>query len=180
MEETNLCVLYNWYQNHSLCLFNTHKTFVFSFLCAQKQAKKQNQRNLRKGRLCPWCWPNMQLTTHSITVSSATSIWTSIPPRRLVSRCKGKLHPWFFWWFLQEFLSGLRTQAFTFPEMELILPFSGEILSYRCWSISRVCCILCEQSSLQLPLTKGEYCDYLPQAKVSLNLARGFAASHGR
>lgn len=125
MEETNLYVLYKWYQDHSFCLVNTHKTSVTSFICAQKQAKKQNQKNLRKGRLCPWCWPNMQLTIHSIIVSSATSIWTSIPLHRLVSRSKGKLLVWFFRWFLQSFPSGLRTQAFTFPEMEL---FNSSIL----------------------------------------------------
>lgn len=62
----------------------------------QKQAKKQNRRNLRKERPCPWCWQNTQLTTRSITASSAISTWTLTLLHRLVPRPTGKLHPWFF------------------------------------------------------------------------------------
>lgn len=105
--------------------FNAPKISVTSFLCAQKQAKKQNQRNLRKGRLCPWCWLNMQLTTPSITASSAISTWTLILLHRLVSRSKGKLHPCILLWSLQAYCSHLRTHAFTLPQMEL---FNSSIL----------------------------------------------------
>lgn len=140
------CVFFTVVTGITFLLYITHKISVTSFLCAQKQAKKPNQRNLTKGRLCPWCWLNMQLTIRSTTVSSAISIWTLILLYRLVSRSKGKLHHEVFCGLSKctALVSGLMLS----PSLRwncLILPFSGEILSYRPWSINRVCCVPHEQ-----------------------------------